>query len=121
MNTTQLKAIWNQLKGGLQQEFGKLTDDDLTEARGDFNKLCAKIESVYGLTKEKSQEKLQTYLDRFDEDGNEITSFDKVASMVHNIKDKKQEVEQYVQNNPVKSVVGAAAVGAAVGAIISRL
>jgi uncharacterized protein YjbJ (UPF0337 family) len=34
MNWTQIEGKWDQLKGGLSQQWGKLTDDDIAQARG---------------------------------------------------------------------------------------
>ena len=39
MNSDELKGKWNQLKGSAKSQWGKLTDDDLTQVEGDRDKL----------------------------------------------------------------------------------
>ena len=52
MNTTELKANWNQTKGKLKQQFATLTDDDLTFAEGKKEEMMGKLEKKLGKTKE---------------------------------------------------------------------
>lgn len=56
MNESQFKGKWNQLKGEAQKQWGKLTDDDLTEVEGDYNKLVGKVQERHGDNKEKVKE-----------------------------------------------------------------
>ena len=48
MNKNQIKGDWNQLKGEIKKRWGKLTDDDLTEAEGDMQNLVGKIQRKTG-------------------------------------------------------------------------
>jgi uncharacterized protein YjbJ (UPF0337 family) len=41
MNKDQFKGSWRQFKGELKKTWGKLTDDDLLEAEGDYDKFWA--------------------------------------------------------------------------------
>lgn len=52
MNESQLKGKWNQLKGEVKKKWGQLTDDDLTEVEGDYNKLVGKVQERHGDSKE---------------------------------------------------------------------
>ncbi len=40
MNTDRLKGKWEQLKGNVQKEWGKLTNDDLDVIKGDAKVLA---------------------------------------------------------------------------------
>lgn len=62
MNESQLKGKWNQLKGEVKRRWGKLTDDDLTEVEGDYNKLVGKIQERHGDT----QEQVKEWIDKID-------------------------------------------------------
>ena len=44
MNKETLKGKWEQLKGGVQKQWGKLTDDDLDVIKGDSKILAGKIQ-----------------------------------------------------------------------------
>ncbi len=52
MNQEQFKGKWNQFKGEVKQQFGKLTDDDLLEIEGDYDKFKGKVQERYGDQKE---------------------------------------------------------------------
>jgi uncharacterized protein YjbJ (UPF0337 family) len=46
-----LKGNWNQIKGKLKQQFGELTDDELTYTEGKEDELIGKIQKKTGLAK----------------------------------------------------------------------
>jgi uncharacterized protein YjbJ (UPF0337 family) len=52
MNKEQFQGKWNQFKGEVKQQYGKLTDDDLTEIEGDYDKFQGKVQERYGDQKE---------------------------------------------------------------------
>lgn len=58
MNATEdkIKGNWNQLKGKLKQEYGELSDDDLTYAEGKEDELIGRIQQKTGESKEKIRE-----------------------------------------------------------------
>jgi uncharacterized protein YjbJ (UPF0337 family) len=53
-----LKGKWNQLKGEIKNQWGKLTDDDLTQIEGDQDKLIGKVQELYGTSKDEVSRKL---------------------------------------------------------------
>ncbi len=61
MNKETLKGKWEQLKGGVQKQWGKLTDDDLDVIKGDSKILAGKIQERYGITKEEAEEQVKNY------------------------------------------------------------
>ncbi|HZP45614.1 MAG TPA: CsbD family protein [Candidatus Binataceae bacterium] len=48
MNQDQLKGKMRQLSGEIKKRWGKMTDDDIMQAQGDFEKLCGKIQERSG-------------------------------------------------------------------------
>ena len=52
----KLKGNWDQLKGKVKQQWGDLTDDDLTYAEGKSDELLGKIQEKTGEAKEKISE-----------------------------------------------------------------
>ena len=52
MNSNQFKGEWKQFKGELKSKWGDLTDDDLLEAEGDYDKFLGVIQKRYGDKKE---------------------------------------------------------------------
>lgn len=55
MNKDELKGKWNQVKGEVQKQWGKLTNDDLDVIAGDSKKLVGKLQERYGMTKEEAE------------------------------------------------------------------
>jgi len=52
MNKDQFKGQWKQFKGELKSKWGDLTDDDLLEAEGDYDKFLGVVQKRYGDKKE---------------------------------------------------------------------
>ena len=55
MNWDQAKGQWNQLKGSVRKQWGKLTDDDLDVIAGERERLVGKIQERYGIAKEDAE------------------------------------------------------------------
>ena len=43
MNADQFKGKWIQFKGDVKQKWGKLTDDDLMQVEGTYDKFIGKV------------------------------------------------------------------------------
>ena len=52
MNNDQFKGQWKQFKGELKSKWGDLTDDDLLEAEGNYDKFLGVVQKRYGDKKE---------------------------------------------------------------------
>ena len=48
MDNDRFKGKWHQLKGEIKRKWGQITDDDLTEAEGNTEKLIGKIQERSG-------------------------------------------------------------------------
>lgn len=48
----KMKGNWNVIKGKLKQQWGDLTDDDLTYAEGQEDELLGRIQKKTGESKE---------------------------------------------------------------------
>ncbi len=51
----KFKGTWNQTKGAVKEQWGKLTDDDLLEIEGRRDQLVGKIQTRYGVTHEQAE------------------------------------------------------------------
>ncbi|MFY4728742.1 CsbD family protein [Nitrospira sp. BLG_2] len=52
MNAEQFQGKWSQFKGEVKRQWGKLTDDDMTEAEGNYDKFLGRVQERYGDKKE---------------------------------------------------------------------
>lgn len=64
MNKQILKGKWNQVKGEVQQEWGKLTNDDMDVIDGEYDKLVGRIQERYGRSREEAEREVDRYFDR---------------------------------------------------------
>jgi len=51
----KVKGSWNQAKGAVKEQWGKLTDDDLLEIQGRRDQLVGKIQTRYGISQEEAE------------------------------------------------------------------
>ena len=51
----KIKGSWNQTKGAVKEQWGKLTDDDLMEIQGRREQLVGKIQKRYGISHEQAE------------------------------------------------------------------
>ncbi|MGE5602571.1 MAG: CsbD family protein [Nitrososphaerales archaeon] len=51
MNDDVMGGMWKQIKGSVKSAFGALTDDDITEAEGNTDKMIGKLQERYGYTR----------------------------------------------------------------------
>ncbi|MDF3023207.1 MAG: CsbD family protein [Alphaproteobacteria bacterium] len=63
MNEDILEGKWNELKGSIQQKWGKLTDDDMTRINGDRIKLAGTIQKNYGIARDEAEKQLKEWED----------------------------------------------------------
>jgi uncharacterized protein YjbJ (UPF0337 family) len=52
MDKLRIKGNWNELKGKIKQQWGDLTDDDLTYQEGREDELLGRIQNKTGKTRE---------------------------------------------------------------------
>jgi uncharacterized protein YjbJ (UPF0337 family) len=60
-----LKGKWKEIKGGIKEKWGKLTDDDLTEIEGKKDKLLGFLQKRYGYAKDKAEQEYNDFIDRY--------------------------------------------------------
>jgi uncharacterized protein YjbJ (UPF0337 family) len=54
----KFKGSWNQTKGAVKEQWGKLTDDDLDVVAGRRDRLAGKIQERYGVAKDEAEKQL---------------------------------------------------------------
>lgn len=67
MNSDILKGKWLQLRGSVQKQWGKLTDDDLDQVNGDMTRLSGIVQERYGYTREEAQSVVDKFVHDFDD------------------------------------------------------
>jgi uncharacterized protein YjbJ (UPF0337 family) len=62
MNWDQIQGKWKQFAGEVQSNWGKLTNDDLQEVKGDRTKLAGKLQERYGVGKEEADRQIDHWM-----------------------------------------------------------
>jgi uncharacterized protein YjbJ (UPF0337 family) len=61
MNEDTLKGQWNQLKGSVREQWGKLTNDDVDQIEGRAEQLVGRIQERYGVAREEAQRQVDAW------------------------------------------------------------
>lgn len=135
---TIISGQWDEIKGAIQNEWGKLTDQDLDKIDGSYEELVGKLKKVYGYKAAEAEEKLIELFSEFDDtsnnaknlteslkaQGNHIKSIveDCVAKYFDRAKDVGTNMEenmiQYCKKNPLKTIGFAALAGYAFASVV---
>ena len=64
MNRQQLEGNWKQVAGKIKEQWGKLTDDDLTKIAGKQEQLEGMLQERYGWNKEQIKKQVDDFMTR---------------------------------------------------------
>jgi len=56
-----LEGNWNQIKGKVKKQWGKLTDDDLTVINGEKDQLIGRLQERYGYDKVRAEKEVSDF------------------------------------------------------------
>lgn len=63
MNWDTIEGNWNQMKGKVKEQWGRLTDDDVNVIGGQFEQLAGKIQEKYGRSREEAEREIEKFCD----------------------------------------------------------
>jgi len=61
MNKDVFEGKWEQVKGGVQKKWGKLTNDDLDVIKGNTKIMAGKLQERYGMTMEDAEKEVEKF------------------------------------------------------------
>jgi len=61
MNKMQLEGQWLKLKGSAQEQWGKLTNDDIERVLGKRDKLVGTVKERYGITRQEAEQQVDEW------------------------------------------------------------
>jgi uncharacterized protein YjbJ (UPF0337 family) len=64
MNWNQVEGNWEKFKGEVQQQWGKLTNDDLDVIKGKRKELAGRLQARYGKAADQAEKDIDTWLSR---------------------------------------------------------
>lgn len=66
MNKDEVGGNWKQFKGKVKEQWGKLTDDDMTVIEGKRDQLVGKVQSVTVMQKDQAEKEVTDWETRND-------------------------------------------------------
>jgi uncharacterized protein YjbJ (UPF0337 family) len=66
MNEDVIEGQWKQMRGKVQEWWGKLTDDDLDQINGKRDQLIGKLQERYGYTRDRAVREVDTHFNTND-------------------------------------------------------
>ncbi len=61
MNADTLKGQWHQVKGEIRNQWGKLTDSDISQIEGQSEKLIGKLQERYGYARDRAEQEFRDF------------------------------------------------------------
>ncbi len=62
MNWDRIEGNWKTFKGNAKQQWGKLTDDDLSLIEGRRDELEGRLQNAYGYEKDRARSEVDAWL-----------------------------------------------------------
>lgn len=70
MNPNIVRGKWKEIKGEIVKSWGKITEDELEQTKGDIVKVVGLIQQKYGETQESVRERLNRFIRNINTDNN---------------------------------------------------
>lgn len=61
MNKDIFKGHWKEFKGKIKEQWGKLTDDEITQLEGKAEGLAGLLQKRYGYTKDRAEKDIEAF------------------------------------------------------------
>lgn len=63
MNKDIIKGKWKELKGKVKQQWGELTDDEISKMEGTYDELEGALQKHYGYRKDEIEKEIKSFVD----------------------------------------------------------
>ncbi len=64
MNSDIIEGKWDQVKGEVEKQWGKLTGDTLNQINGSRKKLVGSLQESYGYARDEAEKQLKVWEDK---------------------------------------------------------
>lgn len=61
MDWNTISGQWNQLKGSVKKQWGRLTDDEIDEVNGERDRLVGKLQERYGYSRQEAETEVERF------------------------------------------------------------
>src|SRR5688572_32214676 len=91
MNKDQMEGNWKQLKGKVKEQWGKLTDNDLTVVEGNMDQLAGRVQERYGVQRDEAEKQIKEFRKRDRKSTRLNSSHSQISYAVFCLKKKKKK------------------------------
>jgi uncharacterized protein YjbJ (UPF0337 family) len=64
MDKDIIKGKWHEIKGSLKVQWGKLTDDQITQMKGSYEELAGALQKSYGYQKDQAKKEIDAFINK---------------------------------------------------------
>ncbi|MEN6616651.1 MAG: CsbD family protein [Syntrophorhabdus sp.] len=65
MNEDILKGKWKEIKGGIKEKWGRLTDDEITRMEGREDQIIGTLQKKYGYSEEEARREYDSFIEKY--------------------------------------------------------
>lgn len=69
MNQDIFRGKWQQMQGQMREWWGELTDDDVEQIAGHYDKMVGTLQERYGYSRERAEQEIQRRMGEFEAHG----------------------------------------------------
>lgn len=62
MNKEIFKGHWNEMKGKIEQQWGKFTNDEVQHLQGNYDEFLGAMQKKYGYEKEEAEKQINEFM-----------------------------------------------------------
>lgn len=62
MNKDIIKGKWQEVKGKIRQQWGDLTDDEISKMKGSYEELQGVLQKKYGYDRDRSEKEIEAFV-----------------------------------------------------------
>lgn len=93
LNQEQFNHKWNEIKGGIRNLWGRLSEKELEEVKDNIYQVTGLVEERYGETKEEIKQKLNQLMESFDNDTDKNLDPDRTSYQRSPIEEEQKQAE----------------------------
>lgn len=133
MSKQIFQGEWNEMSGKIQQQWGKLTDNDLHVIEGNNKEIYGLLQKYYGYAKDEVKDQVEEFLDGLADSSTDLKHqgrqimaavSDQMASLTSEVKRMVsrggEAVSEKVQEKPLMAVGAALSIGVILGYLFGR-
>ena len=116
MDSNDLQAKWNELKGEIRSQWGKLTDDDIERIAGNRDRLIGFVQERYGYVWDEARQMVDRYLDDYNGLRSQAADVLRSVASKENLQKVRNDVIDFVRRYPIPSLL----IGLGIGYLLAR-